>query len=521
MNKKEYLYGQEARDSIKSVASQIGDTLGKTLGPAGRNYQTPQGITNDGRTILAHIRFPKECEDNVALAFHEIANRQDADAGDGTTTAVVIGTSLVTDLIDKVPDLDTPIPGQQSVMELSRQLEEEKNKAIELLSKKVIPVTTLEQLEQVAYTSMEDKEIAKQIAETIFKAGKDSFTALDEGFSGKIETDVQAGIEMPLQVAAPFMYNSDRQAKYEGMIPVLVVNHLFEEYRELGQFMTTMMSAINEQGAQFPALVIVAKQFSIPFVQAVARILHGSQGKIRILLLSNSHLSDELFEDIAAFCDAKYIDTHPKGGKKITDVVFKDCGLVTKIVATPKGVVLYGGKGTLFNQQAETTRVQARILEINHQLEGEKDKDKREALQRRIAEFSGGKATVYVDAKTAAEKYYLKLKVQDCMNSCKTALEGGMIPGGGQALADVADELSENSTGDCLLEKALLAPYNRIQQNAGGSLEIGPDVMDSYLCAKSGIENAVSVVKTVLTLEGIIADVEPSMVESLKSAINE
>jgi len=534
MIKKEYKLGQEARDAILKTATQIGDMLGKTLGPAGRNFMTSQGITNDGRSILAHIRFPDECEDNVALAFHEVANRTDQDVGDGTTTATVIATELVKELIDKVPDLDTPIPGQQSVMELSRKLEEEKDRAIKLLSKKVIPVTTLEQLEQVAFTAMEDKTIAKQVAETIFKAGKDSFTALEEGFSGKIETSIQAGLEMPLQVAAPFMYNSDRQAIYEGMIPVLVVNHLFEEYRELGQFMQTMMIMVNDKKAQFPVLVIVAKQFSVPFVQAIARVYHGSQGQVRILLLSNAHLLDEAFEDIAAFCDAKYLDTHPKGGKKITDLVFADCGLITKIVATPKGAVFYGGKGTLLNLQAETTRVQARILEIKHQLEGEKDTTKRTALERRIAEFSGGKATIYVDAKTAAEKYYLKLKIQDCMNSCKTALEGGMVRGGGIALKEVADELSgpQNDSMEIheavkytqsvppLLASAFYAPYNRIQQNAGGNLNVGSEVMDSYLCVKSGIENAVSVVKVVISLEGIIADSPVSLVEELKNVIN-
>src|SRR3990167_10810378 len=167
-NNKEYLYGQDARDAIRKVATFIGDTLGKTLGPAGRNYQTPQGITNDGRSILAHIRFSDECEDNVALAFHEVANKTDSDVGDGTTTAVVIATELTKSLIDNVPDLDIPIPGQESVLSLSRRLEEEKDKAIELLSKKVIPVTTLGQLEQVAFTSMEDKAAAKLVAATIF-----------------------------------------------------------------------------------------------------------------------------------------------------------------------------------------------------------------------------------------------------------------------------------------------------------------------------------------------------------------
>ncbi len=514
MIRKQYKYGHEAREAIKAVATSIGDTLGKTLGPAGRNYQTPEGITNDGRTILSHIRFPDECDDNVALAFHEIANRQDQDAGDGTTTAVVLGTELTKSLIDEIPDLDAPMPGQRSVMDLARQLEEEKDKALALLKEKVVPVTTLEELEQVAFTSMEDREAAKIVADTIFKAGPHSFTALEEGFSGKIETNVQAGIEMPLQVAAPFMYNQDRKATYEGAVPVLVANHLFEDYREIQQFLTTMMNTVQKDGVNFPAVVIVGKQFSIPFVQAVARVFSGSKGNVRFLLLSNSHFPDELFEDLAAFCDAKYTDTHPKGGKKITDVVFNHCGLVTKVVATPKGVVFYGGKGTQFNATVETTRVQARILEIRAQLEKETDKKKREAMERRIAEFSGGKATIYVDAKTAAEKFYLKLKIQDCMNSCKGALEGGMVHGGGISLLSVGQEMEGG-----LLSRALKAPCDRIQQNAGGNLPVGSDVMDSYLCMKSAIENAVSVTKTILTIEGIIADEPPPQLDAAMRAL--
>lgn len=519
MQRKEEKYGQDARDHIDIVSAAIGKQLGRTLGPAGRNFQVPEGITNDGKSILTHIRFNDECEDNVALAFHEVANRTDSDVGDGTTTAIVIATKLTRDLVGKIPDLDAPVSGQDSVMDISRKLEVEKDKAIELLKKKIIPVTTLEQLEQVAFTSMEDKEIAKLVAATIFKAGKDSFTALDEGFSGKIETDVRAGIELPLQVAAPFMYNKGREAIYEGNIPVLVVNHLFEQYQELHNFNSTMLEFVKSNNNQgFPAIVIVAKQFSIPFVQSVAKITAGSGGKVNFLLLSNTHLADDLFEDAAAFCDAKYTDTHPKSGAKISDVNFKDCGVITKIVATPKGAVFYGGKGMQWNKSKETTRVQSRVLEINALLAKETDAKKRKAMEQRIAEFQGGKATIYVDAKTASEKYYLKLKVQDCMNSCKTALEGGMVPGGGVSLRKIGDEM--NADGPTLLSSSLREPYARIQQNAGGTLEIGPEVMDSYLVAEAGIRNAVSVVKTVITLEGIIADHPPSMVESLR-AINE
>jgi len=263
-------------------------------------------------------------------------------------------------------------------------------------------------------------------------------------------------------------------------------------------------------------VVIVGKQFSIPFVQTVARIFHQSNEKINLVLLSNAHFDDELYKDLAAFCDAKYIDTHPRSGNKITDVRFQESGLINKIMVTPKGAVFYGGKGTVFNSSKETTRVQARILQIRDELAKETDPKKRAIMERRIAEFQGGKATIYVDAKTAAEKYYLKLKVQDCMNSCKAALEGGMVRGGGLSLLEVAEVLGK----DALMYNALRAPYQRVQDNAGGSLEVAEDVMDAYLVAEAGIRNAVSVVKTLITIEGVIADHQPSIVESLRDAIN-
>ena len=512
MKVKDYKYGQDARDAIVHVAKTIGDTVGKTLGPAGRNYLIPNGVTNDGRTIISHIRFPNECDDSAAVAFEEIAIRTDRDGGDGTTTATVIGTKLAETIIPTLPDLDAPVPGQKSVLDIGRQLEEEKTTVIEALKKRIVPVKTLEQLEQVAFTAMEDREVAKIVAKALFEAGPDSFTALDEGFTGKVETSVQPGIEVPVEIAAPFMFNKGYEASYEN-VPVLVVNHLFEEYRELTPFLNTMLEAL-KGGAQFPALVIVAKQYSIPFVQSVSRVYQGSQGKINILLLSNKHLEDAVFEDVAAFTDAQYLDTHPKGNKKITDAQFKHCGFVGKVIATKKGTVLLDGRGTKMLSEP-TTRVIARTMEIEELLKVEKSPEKRIKLQTRISELKGGKATVYVDAPTAAEKYYLKLKVQDCMNSCKSALEGGMIRGGGLTLNAVAEELGE----EALLYKALKEPYERIQLNSGGTLEIGEEVMDSYLVVKSGIESAVSVVKIVISTEGIIADSQPSLVEELKSKL--
>jgi chaperonin GroEL len=232
--------------------------------------------------------------------------------------------------------------------------------------------------------------------------------------------------------------------------------------------------------------------------------------------MSNEYLPDAVFEDIAAFVDAKYIDLHPRGGLKVSDIKIGNCGLVKKFVATTKGSVFYGGNGTLLNAVKETTRVQARILQLRAELEEEKDILARKNIERRIAEFSGGKATIHVDAKTASERFYLKLKAQDCVNSCQTALDSGMVRGGGLSYEEVAKELGEDS----LLYTALMEPARRIRQNAGGSLIIGEDVMDSYLVAEAGIRYAVSGVKVIITIEGIIADHPQSMVEDLGKALS-
>lgn len=519
MKRKEYKDGAEVRQSIINVAEQIRERVGNTLGPGGRDYMTPAGITNDGKSIIEHIRFQNECEDNLALAFHEIAQRTDKKAGDGTTTATVIGTTLAITVLPKVPNLDVP-HAEHTVMQLSHRLEEEKDKALTILEKHTQKVETLEQLQMVARTSMENNEVADMIAGVMHEAGPHSFTAIDEGFTGKVESARVRGIELPMKTAAQFMMNKGNYAEYKGQIPVLVANHLFEDYREVRNFMESMLEFSQKNRTTPPVIVILGRQFSIPFVQTVGNIWNQSGGKVNVLLLSTVHVSgpdaEDIFGDAAAFCGAGLIDTTPRGTQKITDARFeKHCGLVGKIVATEKGVVLFDGKGTTLGKDP-TTPVEHRVMEINKVMEEEKSPSIREKLERRIAELRGGKATIYVDAPTATEKYYIKLKVQDCLNSCKAALEGGMIPGGGVTLRAVAEELGTDS----LLYEALSEPYNRIQKNAGGELALEPEVKDAFIVAKAGIESAVSVIKEVIRIEGVMADVVPSMVESLAEAVN-
>lgn len=507
MKKKDFLLGQDARDAIEHVADQFANIVGSTMGPAGRNYMLPDGVTNDGKTIAYNIRLDDEGKDDIALSFCEVADRTDHEAGDGTSTATVMAAELAKSLIREVPDLNAIAPGATSVMELTRKLEAEKDRAVAIIEGKAVPVKDIETLERVAMTAMEDEKVAKLIAETIFEAGKDSYTAIEEGYGGEVTKSVFRGIRVPAKTAAPFMHNNDKRESVFVNTAVLVVDHAFEDYSELKPFMQSLMDANTRKDYNATGIVIVARHFSIPFIGMVANTSRAAKFPIVLLQLD---AEPEIFEDLAEFLDAQLIDTHPRTGRRISEATFKHCGRFAKMVANTKETVFIGGKGleTLVTAAKRiqdggepTTRVEARVEALKGQLANEKG-TKRDELKKRIAKLSGGIATIFVDAQTAQERHYLKLKVEDAMNACKSALGHGVIAGGGQGLKEVAEELGE----DALLYPALMAPFRRIQQNAGGSLEIPDTVIDSAFSASVGLKNAVSVVKVLLTTEGIISN---------------
>ena len=508
---KQFYFGKEGREKIIETARVVGKTLGSTLGPAGRNYFLPSGITNDGRTIISDLRFKDEGQDQASLAFHEIARQQDKDAGDGTTSAIVVGCELTIDLLEKVPDLDAPVPGQVSLMALSRALDLEKDKALAILNTgKVKKVDTLEMLEKVALTAMENKEAAKIIAEAMWQAGKDAYPVLDNGVNEKIEKDVIDGVRWPLKPARI----ANKSITLENCA-VLVVNHSFDQYLELTPLMASMLKHKQAKNEKPEPIVIVAKHFSVPFVGAVAEV--SAKTNFPIALVS-ADFHQDTFEDVAAYVAATCFDTHPKTGKKIIQLNdWKYVGHAKKVIITEKDTTFIGGQGkeAIFDEKV-TNRVEKRLGELAKQKEEEKDEKERSQIERRMAALSGGIATIYVDAKTDAEKYYLKLKVEDAMNSCRAALNDGVVEGGGKTLKVIAEELGEDS----LLYGALMKPYQKIIENNLGQEFDTTDVWDAYAVAKGTIENPVSVVKVLITIEGIVSEVNEDLVAQLSEKLS-
>lgn len=515
MIKKVFADGSAAKDEdqtrhlVKEVAKQIAMRIGNTIGPGGRNYMTPEGITNDGVSILEHIRFSDERMDSIADAFEEVARRQDADAGDGTTTATLLTTALVPLVLDDVIDITTPIPGTKTVMEIKKDLEIQLTQALEELDTlKKYPID-LDELKNVSSTAMEGHECSDLIAETVFAVGFNSNTSLKEGFSGKVESKVVPGIHMPLVIETPSMFTNPTRKEAVHQNPIVIVaNHVFEAYTDLQGFFAGMIAAKKADKSAPQPLVIIGKQFSVQFTAQIVAI--SKQVGIPILLLSAKSLKDEEMQDIAEYVDARYVDTHPKEGDSIATLKYEDAGLVEELIAGPEQTSFTGGRGIV------SGRVSSRIADLKSLATTEQNPERRDLLLRRAAGLDGGVATLYVDAKTAVDRYYLKKKVEDAVNSCKAALEHGTLPGGGLGL----QLASQGVDSDSYLGRAMNVVYDRVQANAGGELEIDSElVRDSYYTIKAALENSVGVTKILATMEGVIADKDTSFVDDLSKKL--
>lgn len=540
--KKVVLIGTDARNAIRNAVRIVGEAVSRTLGPYGRNGLIDRGRrdrsplnTNDGVSIAKSLRLDgkirigddviecTEAEDRVAHTIIEAATRTDQQAGDGTTTATTLTRAIVETGLDKIPAEEIQVPGSRSmsVMAIAHQLEDEKQRAVSILKEMSEPVDTLEKLKDVAFTSLENREVADIVAEAVYTVGKDGFVTIEEGYEGKVEAETVKGMKIYGKVAATYMYTNDKRQSVYTNTPVLVTNATFATLAPLQKLFGEMQNS--DEAKQFTGLVIMASKFEASALRQIYAIAQQTAQKtqgatpFRILAVKVPSLTDEELEDVAAYLGAKFINTDSKIGGKVEKIRYSDLGFAEKLVAGEDETIIIGGKGTkltdaeAINGDAPQTLVDARLAKLRDTFEVEHDEMFKNKLKRRIEILSGGVSVIRVGAQTDTEKAYLKLKVEDAMNACKCALQEGIVPGGGKALQAIAEQLGE----DALLYSALCSPYERIQYNAGGDLDIPDTVIDPTKVVRCALENAVSVAKQLITTEVIVVDKKRSLSDEL------
>jgi chaperonin GroEL len=519
---KQLVFDEEARHSLKRGIDALADAVKITLGPKGRNvvldkkFGAPT-ITNDGVTIAKDIELDEPFENIGAQLAKEIASKTNDIAGDGTTTATVVGQAIVQEGLKNVAAGANP-------MALKRGLEKGAEAVVEALRKNAIRVTEREQMAQVAAISANnDGTIGDLIGECMEKVGKDGVITVEESRGIQTEVEYVDGMAFDRGYISPyFVTNPERMEAVVEDPSILITDKKLSSVQEILPMLERILS-------QTKNLVIICGDLDGEALATLA--VNKLRGTVNVLAVKAPGFGDRQKDnlgDIAVLTGGTVISEEI--GRTIDSVELADLGRARRISSTKEETTIIEGKG-------KKKELDARIGQIRAILNDAKSDWDREKGQERLGKLAGSVAVIKVGAATEVELKEKKHRVEDALSATRAAVEEGIVPGGGVALLNVIAALDkvklvgDEATGARILRRALEEPLRRIAINAGkdGSViveevkrlkkgegynaandtygdMIAMGIPDPAKVTRSAIENAVSIAAMVLTTNCLITD---------------
>ncbi|OGL90589.1 chaperonin GroL [Candidatus Uhrbacteria bacterium RIFCSPLOWO2_12_FULL_46_10] len=528
---KQLLFEEAARAAIKKGVDKVANAVKITLGPAGRHVVLDKGfgsptITNDGVTIAKEIELEDKFENAGASLVQEVANKTNDVAGDGTTTATLLTQALVTEGFKQIAAGGNPVA-------IRHTIEKRVKEVVSMLKAMSKPVTTNEEIAQVATISAGDENVGKLIAEVMKDVGKDGVITVEESQTMGLDKEVVKGMRFDRGYVSPYMVTNAERMEAEYHDPYILITD--KKITAINDILPTL-EKVAQTGKK--ELVIIAEDVEgEALATLVVNKIRGTFNTLAVKAPGYGDRRKEMLEDIAVLTGGRVITEEM--GLKLENVELGDLGQARRVVAAKENTTIVEGKG-------EEKAIKDRIARIRKELEMTDSDFDKEKLQERLAKLSGGVGVIKVGAATETEMKDKKFKIEDALNATKAAVEEGIIPGGGVALALASKVFLELKNGKSLIEEgsretgivdsALLYPLRQIAINAGkdGSIVlfniveeqkkhknenigynpvkdeyvdmIKAGIIDPLKVTRTALENAASIAATLLTTEVIVAD---------------
>ncbi|TMB98988.1 MAG: molecular chaperone GroEL [Chloroflexi bacterium] len=502
---KQLLFDEAARHALKNGVDALADAVKITLGPKGRNvvlekkFGSPT-ITNDGVTIAKDVELEDPFENIGAQLAKEIASKTNDIAGDGTTTATVLGQAVVHEGLKNVAAGANP-------MALKRGIEKAAEAVLGAIKKNAVPVTTREQMAQVAAISANnDPEIGELIAEVMEKVGKDGVITVEESKGIRTETEYVEGMSFDRGYISPyFITNPERMECIIDDPYILITDKKLSSVNDI----VPVLEKILQGGSK--SLLIVCDDCDGEALATLA--VNKLRGTLSVCAVKAPGFGDRRKDNLGDLATVT-------GGE-----------LISKAVITKEETTIVEGKGAQTDVQGRVRAVKVAIDEATSDWDKEK-------LQERLGKLTGSVAVIKVGAATETELKERKHRVEDAVQATRAAVEEGIVSGGGIAFINAIPALdkmklqSDEQTGSAILRRALEEPLRRIAQNAGkdGSVIVekvkglktgeGYDaakdefgnmiqrgIVDPVKVTRSALENAVSIAAMVLTTNCLVSEI--------------
>jgi len=519
---KQVVFDEAARRALKRGIDKLADTVKVTIGPKGRNvvldkkFGAPT-ITNDGVTIARDIELEDHFENMGAQLLKEVATKTDDVAGDGTTTAVVLGQALVTEGLRNVAAGANP-------MVIKRGLDKAVAAVVAEIKAQSRKVETREQIAAVASISAADPSVGELIAEVMEKVGKDGVITVEEGQSLGLDKEYTEGMQFDRgYISAYFVTNPDRMEAQLDNPAILITD---KKISAVADALPALEKAV---GTGRPLLIIAE---DVDGEALATLVVNKIRGTVQVLAVKAPGFGDrrkEMLRDIAVLTGGTVISEEV--GRKLDSVTAEDLGTARRVVSTKDNSTIVDGAG-------KPAEIKARMAQIKAQVEETTSDYDKEKLQERLAKLSGGVAVIKVGAATEVELKEKKHRIEDALSTTRAAVEEGIVAGGGTTLLQSRGALDkiklegDEQVGVDIVRRALEAPARQIAENAGARGDVvieailkakkgtGFDastdtmvdmfekgIVDAAKVTRSALQNAASVAAMVLTTEAVVSDI--------------
>ena len=515
-------FDEEARRGLERGMNQLADAVKVTLGPKGRNVVLEKKwgaptITNDGVSIAKEIELEDPWEKIGAELVKEVAKKTDDVAGDGTTTATVLAQALVREGLRNVAAGANP-------MALKRGIEAAVASVSEVLGNQAKDVETKEQIASTASISAGDTTVGELIAEAMDKVGKEGVITVEESNTFGLELELTEGMRFDKGYISPYFWtDAERMEAVLDDPYILIVESKISNVKDL----LPLLEKVMQSGK---ALAIISEDVEGEALATL--VVNKVRGTFKSVAVKAPGFGDRrkaMLQDMAILTGATVISETV--GLKLENAGLDLLGRARKVVVTKDETTIVEGSG-------DTDQIAGRVSQIRAEIENSDSDYDREKLQERLAKLAGGVAVIKVGAATEVELKERKHRIEDAVRNAKAAVEEGLLPGGGVALANATvtafeklDLVGDEATGANIVKVALTAPLKQIAINAGleggvvaekvANLKPGwglnaatgeyvdmfaEGIVEPAKVTRSALQNAASIAALFLTTEAVVAD---------------
>ena len=517
-------FGKEGRDKLINGIKTISSAVKSTLGPSGQTVliESPHHthgitVTKDGVTVAKAVSLIDPVENLAVRMMKEASDRTASSAGDGTTTAIVLTEAMVLEGMKVIDDTNKTEVLRDMVKITEYVVKELKRKSKKVTKKNLKDVATI--------SANNDPELGKIIAEVYKEVGENGIVTVDRSQTSETYYESTRGIKVDRGYSSPMFIND--QKKDECILEDTYVLVSDSEVANILNIENILKPIIQEN----KKLLIIAPCSSNVLNTLAANVVKNNLKVCVVQPPSFGYKQHELMQDIAISVGATYFSE--KTGDDLSIITMADLGHASKMIAGDTSTIIIKDEGT------HSDVIDKRVEQLWEQHKNTNKKEDKDFILSRIASLTGGIGVIYAGGKTDLEQKELYDRIDDAVCAVRSALEEGIVTGGGLALWEISNDVLDwedflNSDAVKIMQNALKEPFSQIIKNAGGNVDditnemlYGNDykndydygynsktgefgdmykmgVIDPLKVTKNALQNAVSVAVTILSTNAII-----------------